>query len=458
MKSITPIVSVILLVLITIVASVSAFFFINSNVLDLESQGNLDNYPGADNSRLNLVSVTGTKAIVRNDGSSPVTEIVVFINGELFNYTLDSPLMPGELREINYTAQLAGEDLEIKVIYNTGKTVQQISPAKKNTADSGFAENPLSELPIQSYEGDSNSTYCLLNNSNNTWFTGSVSESNGPCCGDDLLIDTFKNDTDFCINGNLTMNASLSCGDGICQVWESAFNCSNDCTTYFTSFEELDEQTVQGINWEQYVDTYLTPLSSHWKATCMDDQGIAKITGSYGGVDPYFGTKMGYTEANPVDNGWTYGCLMTNLSIYDTSNISLNLKFAWFVDQLFWGGNSRIQTDWWFYYDTNNDSVFAGPDEIIWVILNDSYYDIQAEKTNSTAYPLDNSIIPTDGSWNDIRLNLSDLFLNKYGHFPVSTTGLMLFEFCARKYCTSCGDTGYSYNYYDNVTISWNND
>jgi flagellin-like protein len=138
MKSITPVVSVILMVLITIVASVSAFFFINSSVNDLQSQGNVDTYPGNDNSRLNLVSITGSKAIVRNDGTAPVTEVVMFVNGELFNYTLDTPILPGELKEINYTAQVIGQDLEIKIIYNTGKTVSKTSPAKLNTVLGGF--------------------------------------------------------------------------------------------------------------------------------------------------------------------------------------------------------------------------------------------------------------------------------------------------------------------------------
>ena len=50
MKSMTPVVSVILLILITIVASVSAFFFINSSVSDLQAQGNLDSFPGNDKS------------------------------------------------------------------------------------------------------------------------------------------------------------------------------------------------------------------------------------------------------------------------------------------------------------------------------------------------------------------------------------------------------------------------
>ncbi|MFA5744419.1 MAG: VCBS repeat-containing protein, partial [Candidatus Nanoarchaeia archaeon] len=290
-KSITPVISVILLVLITIVASVSAFFFINSNVLGLESGVDINNNPITDNSRLNLVSITGSKAIVRNDGSSSVNEVIVFINGELFNYTLDSPIQPGELREINFNAQQAGEDLEIKLIYNRGKTVTKTSPANKNTEDSGYIidysprvdstsitqnathlkgycqasvynasieseyyyewllddesylngsilgnhdnENYLLNIveisdgswnfkclvgngtynsswktsstttigDSGSDEPDNNLIYCLSNNSRNTWFSGSITGSNGACCGDDGFYDLFYNSTYSCNNG-----------------------------------------------------------------------------------------------------------------------------------------------------------------------------------------------------------------------------------------------------------------
>ncbi|MDD4353474.1 MAG: hypothetical protein PHN56_03385, partial [Candidatus Nanoarchaeia archaeon] len=143
MKAITPVISVILLIMLTIATSAAAFFFINSSVTDLEAQGNLESFPGSDNSRLNLVSITGTKAIVRNDGTTPVTEVVMFVNGELLNYTLDNPILPGEYKEIDFTARESGEDLEIKVIYNTGKTVSTVSPASKNTEDSGFTQTPI---------------------------------------------------------------------------------------------------------------------------------------------------------------------------------------------------------------------------------------------------------------------------------------------------------------------------
>jgi surface protein len=124
----------------------------------LESKSNLDNYPGADNSRLNLVSITGSKAIIRNDGTNPVNEVIVFVNGELLNFTLDNPLQPGELMEIDYNTQLANEDLEIKIIYNNGKSVTDISPANKNNEYSGFILDYTPRVILASIE---NNTHLL---------------------------------------------------------------------------------------------------------------------------------------------------------------------------------------------------------------------------------------------------------------------------------------------------------
>jgi hypothetical protein len=142
-KSITPVISVILLILITILASASAYFFIINTTSDLESNADVNNNPITDSSRLSLVSITGTKSIIRNDGISPVTEVVMFINGELLNFTLNAPLLPGEYKEINYSARQLGEDLVIKIIYNKGKSISETSPAIKNTEVSGFTSNPL---------------------------------------------------------------------------------------------------------------------------------------------------------------------------------------------------------------------------------------------------------------------------------------------------------------------------
>ncbi len=178
-KTITPVVSVILLIMLTIVASIGAYAFINSEVNNLQDSGAIENSPYADNSRLNLVSITGNQALVRNDGSSPVTEMVILINGETLNYTLETPLMPGELKIINYTARETGIDLEIKVIYNQGKTVQGISPASKNLNSSGFTNNTLPLNPVGPFYSACPASSVVVNFNNNPSF----SLSNDLACG-----------------------------------------------------------------------------------------------------------------------------------------------------------------------------------------------------------------------------------------------------------------------------------
>jgi len=254
MKSITPVISVILLILITIVASASAFFFINSSVLDLQSRGSIDAFPGSDNSRLNLVSITGSKALVRNDGTDPVTEMVVFINGELLNFTLDPPIMPGEVRQINYTAQDAGEDLDIKILYNGGKVEDGKSPANVNTESSGFIEisNP-----------DSGSETCLINNINNTWFIGEINGSNYYCCGDDSALDDFFNLTNYCCNGYFN-NGNCFCGDGLCQSFENQSNCLLDCYTTCS-------ESSCSYSWNTYFTGAVASKNSETCACCGDE-------------------------------------------------------------------------------------------------------------------------------------------------------------------------------------------
>ncbi|MDD4353749.1 MAG: hypothetical protein PHN56_04805 [Candidatus Nanoarchaeia archaeon] len=217
MKAITPVISVILLIMLTIATSAAAFFFITSQVADLEAQGNLESFPGADTSILNLVSITGSKAIVRNDGSSPVNEVVMFVNGELLNYTLSTPIQPGEYKEITFNAREAGEDLEIKIIYNKGRSVTETSPANKNTENSGFTETPLL---LNEINGDENIEDC----GSNVWITGTITGTNGPCCGDDGILDNFYNGslatTDhFCYNGNF-VNQEIDDNSSLCENYE----------------------------------------------------------------------------------------------------------------------------------------------------------------------------------------------------------------------------------------------
>jgi alpha-tubulin suppressor-like RCC1 family protein len=268
MKSITPVVSVILMVLITIVASVSAFFFINSNVSDLQSQGNLDTYPGSDNSRLNLVSITGSKAIVRNDGSSPVTQAIVFVNGELLNFELDPPILPGQLREINYTARKAGEDLEIKIIYNSGKTVTDFSLASVNTNASGFTDiNVPLNPPIVVYcSGDT------VNFENNIDFTNSNS----------LVIGC----SNYSLAPNLVLNGDFETGD--LTNWELGHEGGGNLIL---------------INSDYKFDSYSLQIS-HTNATFSGNPPLAGYNGSSLHNNDYLKFSINGSINNTVDNGF----------------------------------------------------------------------------------------------------------------------------------------------------------
>ena len=94
--------------------------------------------------------------------------------------------MPGELKEINYTSQNSGEDLEIKIIYNQGKISTAISPASKNTASSGF----------------------ISDSQNFQWFNG--------CPSNNLVVDLSSNTT-----MNLGSDLICSCSDYFGTILEN---------------------------------------------------------------------------------------------------------------------------------------------------------------------------------------------------------------------------------------------
>ena len=231
MKSITPVISVILLILLTIVASASAYFFINSNIVDLESQGNLENAPFTDSSFLRIVSATGSKAIVLNSGNSAITDMIVFVNGELLNFTLDPPIQPGEAREINYTAQVAGEDLEVTVLYGKGKEETYKSLASKNTLAAGFTDS-----------GDGEPSGCLIDDDCN---------DGNPCTADTCDVESGTCSNDFTMQ---PLQEITSCGVTLsdsCTYYNITMDITPDigqnCITVNASNIIIDGQTLYSV-------------------------------------------------------------------------------------------------------------------------------------------------------------------------------------------------------------------
>ncbi|MBN1923731.1 MAG: hypothetical protein JW791_03135 [Nanoarchaeota archaeon] len=144
-KAISPVISVILLIVMTIGAAALAFFWITSVQSNIQETvgGNVEGSAGRDCSRLNLISIRGDGAIVQNVGCDTISSVNFFINGVLTSYDLEQPLAPGQAATINYLKQTAGEDLTVMVVLDNGVKSSLLSPADYNTPQSGFTNAEL---------------------------------------------------------------------------------------------------------------------------------------------------------------------------------------------------------------------------------------------------------------------------------------------------------------------------
>jgi len=540
MKAITPIVSVVLIILLTIFAGATAFFFISSAQEKLSSNIDVKNSEFFDDSNIALISITGSKVVLINSGSSKITELIVRINNELLEYELNGSISPNSLIEITYPTKPAGEALDIEIIYNKNKHFSIFSAAEKNTESNGFystLDNNEQDCRNGGYvwftqettgEGGSccgnngiydnffkgnlatTNTFCLngvyvkenldthqalCNNYNYLWFSGENNGDNYSCCGDDGALDNFYNNTiglseHFCIAGEfvestldaneelclnngfdwvygLTSGSNYSCcGDD--EVNDNFSNSTHECINgvleekpsiivIFEDLSDFDYKTIQGANWEQWSPlTEFTPAPSGWWGRAHDDQGLVKLTDTYRNISPLGDSKMFYIEVNPYDQGWVYGAeIYRNLTVELDSFDILNLSFyhAWFDDELIYAGVDKRWYQWNFYIDTNNDFVLNTSDEYYQWVPNDGNFNNNLLKLD-IGYP-SNSVELVNGVWEFINLDILSAFYSKYGHYPTTSTGIMKFGFAAGKSCSGCGDTGYIYAFFDNITLSY---
>jgi hypothetical protein len=121
MKSITPVISVILLVLITIIASVTAFFFVNNIETVITTQATSQSSETNYCSRIRLLSMDSDVIKVQNNGCGTIDSVVVLINGEPTTFNLDHSLVEGEVGEILVTNLDIG-DYEVIVMLDNGLT------------------------------------------------------------------------------------------------------------------------------------------------------------------------------------------------------------------------------------------------------------------------------------------------------------------------------------------------
>ena len=141
-KAVTPIISVILLVLITVGASVVAFSWISSvsGRVEESAGGSITQGPAGSSTRLQLISVRGDGVTVQNLGDDSVSEVLLIIDDILQEYNLSSPLDPGEAVFVPLNQSLAIDENHVFEIVNIGGVsyVQTITQCTYEQGCSGY--------------------------------------------------------------------------------------------------------------------------------------------------------------------------------------------------------------------------------------------------------------------------------------------------------------------------------
>ncbi|MDD2678950.1 MAG: hypothetical protein PHS81_03660 [Candidatus Nanoarchaeia archaeon] len=251
-KSISPIVSMTLLLILTIVSAVSAFFFITAIMEDSQSGFDTSLNPLSDHSNIKIVSALGDSVILLNEGSGPAYELLIFINDELLDYELEEPLFPGEGVEVTFFPRKAGEDFTVKVVYGTGKQVETFSPAERNTVERRFVANPVSlNSKPNLIESD-----CYEYNASYVWFNGIVSGTGGACCGYGGLLDNFYNSSigstqHFCYQGVYVFQP-IDYNKNLCEAQGYSW-INHGVVEDFITFEE--NETIRNKNgWDAWTE------------------------------------------------------------------------------------------------------------------------------------------------------------------------------------------------------------
>lgn len=229
-KAITPIVSVILLVLMTVGASALAFFWVSNVQTSVqESAGTaIDEAPGASCSRLNIISAKGDELVVSNVGCDTIESVNVLINGELTSYDLENPIGPGEAGLITFTEPLVSDtDYTFQVVLDTGTSTTVSVDSSEATSEGGFTGTGEGEETVNCEESGCTPNFVS--------FTGTIlntiSDTTCACCGDDGQNDVFYNSSHYCSYGGVNNDfdallhedyeadlLNFSSGKGVCEL------------------------------------------------------------------------------------------------------------------------------------------------------------------------------------------------------------------------------------------------
>lgn len=126
-KTITPVVSIVLLVLMTVGAAVLAFVWIGNVQANVQEAAgsSITGMPGSSCSRFSIISTRGDGITVSNVGCDTVGNISVLIDGELTDYDLSNPLAPGSAVTIPFSSLQEGEDHCVTIVLANGQEVTE---------------------------------------------------------------------------------------------------------------------------------------------------------------------------------------------------------------------------------------------------------------------------------------------------------------------------------------------
>ncbi len=155
-KSVTPIITIVLLSLMT-VSAVGVAFFWTSNVQSSmqESVGaSVGSSPGGDCSRLNIVSVRGDSVSVSNVGCDTVENVSVVVDGVLTEYEVG--LGPGQATTISLVESMSrGESHCVSVVLPSGVKSTECMSAGQATEEAGYFNSSESDgCEIVDFSGD----------------------------------------------------------------------------------------------------------------------------------------------------------------------------------------------------------------------------------------------------------------------------------------------------------------
>jgi len=141
-KAITPIISIVLLIAMTVTSSAFAFIWFNTVQSTVQGgiTGNAENFPASKCTSMQLVSVRGDSVTVANDGCDTIGSVSLFIDGKLTNYDLTNPLAPGEAATIQFSQMEEGKLHEVIVVLGNGEAVSEAITADECSYDAGCSQ------------------------------------------------------------------------------------------------------------------------------------------------------------------------------------------------------------------------------------------------------------------------------------------------------------------------------